>query len=200
MLGKDNLYLVLGGRLAAIGGSQFQSISDLSLVGIYDDFAKAEAVWRGRAQATVDDALMRFQIVALQNFMTPTDSVADFLKLNPVSEGLRVRADQSVTDCCQLMMSLRVGAALVLDADDKPLGIFSERDVVRLVVTAPHGWRQATVADYMIAPVTSVRETDLLVDALTTMRDGKFRHLPVLDGEGRLSRVISVRDFAFEAV
>jgi len=197
MFGKQSLYLVLGGHLKEIGGSEFSDLADLVLVGIFDSFQKAEQEWRARSQASVDDAAMCYRVVALHNIISPGDSVAEFLSTHSVSTGLRVSPDVSVTDVCRQMVQGRVSAAFITD-DDRPIGIFTERDVVRLVVEAPHGWREEPIRNYMTTAVQTVDEDDLLIDALHTMQKGHFRHLPVTDAKGRLKHVISIRDFAFK--
>lgn len=197
MFGKQSLYLVLGGRLAQIGGSEFENLSDLELVGVFDSFAAAEARWRGKSQASVDDAAMCYRVVALHNIISPTDTVAEFLSTHAIGTGLRVAGDVTVTDVCRQMVQQRVAAAFIVE-NDKPVGIFSERDLVRLVVEAPHGWREQPVRDFMTPKPISVREDDLLINALTEMQKGHFRHMPIIDKNGLLKHVISIRDFAFK--
>lgn len=197
MFGKQSLYLVLGGRLETIGGSEFENLSKLDLVGIYDSFDAAERSWRGKSQASVDDAAMCYRVVALHNIISPTDTVLEFLETHNVSEGLRVGEDVTVTEVCRQMVSQRVAAAFVT-RDHVPIGIFTERDLVRLVVEAPHGWREQPVREYMTPQPMTVSEDDLLIEALSKMQAGHFRHMPIVDKSGKLKRVISIRDFAFK--
>lgn len=197
MFGKQSLYLVLGGHLLNIGGSEFEKLDELQLVGVFDSFGAAEACWRGKSQATVDDAAMCYRVVALHNIISPTDTVADFLDTHNIGSGLRITGDVTVTEACRQMVKQRVAAAFIVE-NDNLLGIFSERDLVRLVVEAPHGWREQAVRDYMTPKPITVKEDDLLINALTEMQKGHFRHMPVVDKAGRLKHVISIRDFAFK--
>ncbi len=197
MFGKQSLYLVLGGHLQEIGGSEFTDLADVHLVGIFPSFERAEAEWRARSQASVDDAAMCYRVVALHNIISPGDTVSEFLATHQVSEGLRVSDDTSVTEVCRQMAQGRVSAAFVTEKG-QAVGIFTERDLVRLVVEAPHGWREEPIRNYMTTGVQSVQEDDLLIDALHVMQNGHFRHLPVTDGHGALKHVISIRDFAFK--
>lgn len=65
------LHLVFGGELESLDGVTFRDIKDLDIVGIYPNYASAEAAWRGKAQQTVDNAHMRYFIVHLHRFLDP---------------------------------------------------------------------------------------------------------------------------------
>ncbi|MDX7953690.1 DUF4170 domain-containing protein [Lichenihabitans sp. Uapishka_5] len=65
------LHLVFGGELARLDGTAFRDPSALQVVGIYPDFASAQTAWRGAAQASVDNAMMRFFIVHLHRYLDP---------------------------------------------------------------------------------------------------------------------------------
>ena len=68
---KQLLHLVFGGELESIGGSTFRDPSALDIVGVYPNYAAAERAWRGKAQQTVDNAMMRYFIVHLHRFLDP---------------------------------------------------------------------------------------------------------------------------------
>jgi hypothetical protein len=69
--GRQLLHLVFGGRLAALDSDRFEDVSALDIVGIYPNYAKALEAWKGRAQRTVDDAMMRYYIVHLHRLLEP---------------------------------------------------------------------------------------------------------------------------------
>ena len=54
------LHLVFGGELKSTGENEFKDLSKLDIVGMYPNFAEAKAAWLGKAQATVDNAQMRY--------------------------------------------------------------------------------------------------------------------------------------------
>ena len=62
----QELYLVFGGRVADPQRSEFADVSALDVRGIFPTYEKAFEIWRGAAQATVDDALMKYVIVRLR--------------------------------------------------------------------------------------------------------------------------------------
>lgn len=65
------LHLVFGGELVRLDGTEFRDPAKLDIVGLYPDFASAQAAWRGAAQASVDNAMMRYFIVHLHRYLDP---------------------------------------------------------------------------------------------------------------------------------
>jgi len=68
---KQLLHLVFGGELAKLGGTEFRNLDDLDIVGIFPDYRSAESAWKAKAQATVDNAHMRYFIVHLHRLLDP---------------------------------------------------------------------------------------------------------------------------------
>lgn len=68
---RQLLHIVFGGELESIGSTQFKDPAALDVVGIFPNYAAAEKAWRGKAQATVDNAMMRYFIVHLHRFLDP---------------------------------------------------------------------------------------------------------------------------------
>ncbi|HEV2558960.1 MAG TPA: DUF4170 domain-containing protein [Microvirga sp.] len=68
---KQLLHLVFGGELTHLDGVDFRDIANLDIVGIYPNYAAAHAAWKGKAQATVDNAQMRYFIVHLHRLLDP---------------------------------------------------------------------------------------------------------------------------------
>jgi hypothetical protein len=66
-----NLHLVFGGRVANPQGTDFIEPEKLDVVGIFPDYASAEAAWRANAQRTVDDATMKYVVVHLHRLLEP---------------------------------------------------------------------------------------------------------------------------------
>ncbi len=73
-------------------------------------------------------------------------------------------------------------------------GIFSERDYARKVVLQGKFSRETVVREIMTGEVVSVRPDQSIQDCMALMTQGRFRHLPVLDEEGRLKGLISIGD------
>lgn len=66
------LHLVLGGELTNIDSLQFKDLDQVEIVGLYPSYAAAHAVWRAKAQQTVDNAQMRYFIVHLHRLLDPS--------------------------------------------------------------------------------------------------------------------------------
>jgi hypothetical protein len=65
------LHLVFGGELTDIDGHEFRDLSKLDIVGVYPNYATAQAAWKAKAQATVDNAQMRYFVVHLHRLLEP---------------------------------------------------------------------------------------------------------------------------------
>ena len=70
------LHLVFGGELADTTGTEFVDLEELDIVGIFPNYAEAEKAWRSRAQATVDNAQMRYFIVHMHRLLDPKDAAS----------------------------------------------------------------------------------------------------------------------------
>jgi hypothetical protein len=72
---KQLLHLVFGGELTSISGTEFKDLSAIDIVGIFPNYREAQAAWKAKAQATVDNAQTRYFIVHLHRLLDPsTDS------------------------------------------------------------------------------------------------------------------------------
>jgi hypothetical protein len=68
---KQLLHLVFGGELKKLSGIEFRDLENLDIVGVFPDYKSAETAWRAKAQATVDNAHMRYFIVHLHRLLDP---------------------------------------------------------------------------------------------------------------------------------
>jgi hypothetical protein len=68
---KQLLHLVLGGELEDLTEITFKDLDKVDIVGVYPNYAAAHAVWRQKAQLTVDNAEMRYFIVHLHRLLDP---------------------------------------------------------------------------------------------------------------------------------
>jgi hypothetical protein len=65
------LHLVFGGELTATDQIEFKDVSKLDVVGIYPNYKAAYDAWRAKAQASVDNAQMRYFVVHIHRLMEP---------------------------------------------------------------------------------------------------------------------------------
>ena len=68
---KQLLHLVFGGELKKLDSLEFRDLDQLDIVGIFPDYKSAETAWRAKAQATVDNAHMRYFVVHLHRLVEP---------------------------------------------------------------------------------------------------------------------------------
>jgi hypothetical protein len=70
---KQLLHFVFGGELKRTEDIEFKDLGKLDFVGMYPNYAEAEKAWRGKAQATVDNAQMRYFVVHVHRLMDPDE-------------------------------------------------------------------------------------------------------------------------------
>ena len=68
---RQLLHIVIGGELKELGGVEFRDLSKVEVVGAFPSYAEARKAWKARAQATVDNALMRFFIIHAHRLIDP---------------------------------------------------------------------------------------------------------------------------------
>ena len=72
MADKQLLHLVIGGELKSlVGPAEFKDLAKVDIVGAYPNYKSALAAWRGKAQQTVDNALMRYFIIHAHKLLDP---------------------------------------------------------------------------------------------------------------------------------
>ena len=105
----------------------------------------------------------------------------------------RVAPTATIAEVAQLLSRRRIGAALVLDSADQVLGIVSERDIVGALTE--HGARtlERTAAQLMTRDLHIANPSTTVAQAMEMMTVGRFRHLPVMEGE-RLVGIVSIGD------
>jgi CBS domain-containing protein len=99
----------------------------------------------------------------------------------------------TVLDAVRLMTDKRVGAALIID-DGRPAGIFTERDLMTKVVAQGKDPARVRVGEVMTSPVVPVRVDADVDDALHLMLQRHIRHLPLVDLEGKVVGMLSIRN------
>ena len=72
---KQLLHLVFGGELTALDSIVVQDLSKLDIVGIFPNYRAAHAAWRAAAQASVDNAHIRYFVVHIHRLLEPDDTI-----------------------------------------------------------------------------------------------------------------------------
>lgn len=102
-------------------------------------------------------------------------------------------ADMVVREAAQLMKARRIGAIMVIE-NGVLGGIFTERDALNRVVAESRDASTTTLAEVMTRNPQSISPDVSFNAALQLMHDGRFRHVPVVEANGRPLGMISVRD------
>ena len=107
------------------------------------------------------------------------------------AQTITVRPEQTIGEGLALLARHNIGALIVVEGD-RPVGILSERDIVREVARREDVVAR-TVAELMTRDVITGQPQDDLQSVAHTMTEKRVRHLPVVD-QGRLVGVVSIGD------
>lgn len=122
---------------------------------------------------------------AVSEIMSPKDIVA-----------LKVVSFSSALDAIKLMIKNKVGSVAVVDIDRKPIGIVTERDILKKVTASNKSPKDIAVQDIMSFPVITIKAYDSIETAAAVMAKNNIKRLIVLEQDGSLAGVLSVSDIA----
>ena len=100
----------------------------------------------------------------------------------------------TIAEAAKLLTERRIGALVVRDGGGRLSGIISERDLVHAIALAGAAALSATVTDHMTPEPETCGESDSVESLMEAMTHGRFRHVPVLDGDEQLCGMISIGD------
>ena len=104
------------------------------------------------------------------------------------------RTDECVWTAAERMHQRGVGALVVLNEVREPIGILTDRDLVERVLAKRLDPDETHVGRIMTPRPMTIYEGGSVEAALTIMRDGHFRRLPVVDHEGKLTGLLCLDD------
>lgn len=99
----------------------------------------------------------------------------------------------TVADAIQEMMHNDVGATAVVDENGVVAGIFTERDVMRKIAMSQRKPNEIPVREAMTTPVVMATREISPAEALAVMVEAHHRHLPIVDDNGKLLGMLSIR-------
>jgi CBS domain-containing protein len=112
---------------------------------------------------------------------------------NKGGQPVTVPEASTVGSAIRTMNEHRVGSVMVQGPDGEPIGILTERDVVRLYAQGEGDFETMLVKDWMTTDITTGQPDDSVSEILAIMTVRRFRHLPVIE-ETRMVGVISLGD------
>jgi len=105
---------------------------------------------------------------------------------------LTVEAGDTLRDAATGMMERGVGSAVVV-TDDQPVGLITDRDALRVIARGENP-DVVTAGECVLKKLKTVTPSLEVVEAARIMREQGFRHLVVVDEDGALDGVFSMRD------
>jgi CBS domain-containing protein len=119
--------------------------------------------------------------------------LSDRVKLFEGLSTLSVSPSIPVREVLRLMVDNKVGCVMVVD-QGQTVGIFTERDALLKLGEDPAEWSAKPISDFMTQNVQSLPPTAKIAFAVHRMDQGGYRHVPVMDENGKPVGVFSVRD------
>jgi CBS domain-containing protein len=110
-------------------------------------------------------------------------------------EPLTLPPEATVREACRSMRDRRVGAVLVTEDDRRLTGIFTGRDAVHRVLAEGKSAARTRLSEVMTRDPTTMAPGKTAIEALRLMQDGRYRHLPIVDG-GKVVGIVSRYDFS----
>jgi CBS domain-containing protein len=109
-------------------------------------------------------------------------------------EVITIAPDDTVYNAVKLMDEKGIGSLLILDEAGKLAGLFSERDCFRKVILEEKPSKDVKIGDVMTSKVIYVSPDNTVDECMSLMTEKRFRHLPVIDAEGKILGIISSGD------
>ena len=119
--------------------------------------------------------------------------VKSIMKSKEIAEVVTIGPEAAIEAAAQLLSKHGIGTVVVSSDQTTPLGILSERDIVRQLAKSGSVCLQHKVEDYMTREVVTCVQDSNAEDALAKMTEGRFRHMPVVEN-GVLIGIISLGD------
>lgn len=102
--------------------------------------------------------------------------------------------DKTVADAVSILVEHEIGALVVVDGDGKPVGMFTERDVLKCWTRkGDRHFKDIKVSEVMTTNLIIVEADDDLCYVTTIMIKNRIRHLPILE-KNKLVAMLSIRD------
>lgn len=98
-----------------------------------------------------------------------------------------------LAEVISLLSQRNIGSVIIVD-ENKPIGIFTERDYLRKIAEHNLDLQTEVVGKYMTARPTCVQMNTKIMNVMALMRIGRFRHVIVIKDNGNLQSVISMKD------
>jgi len=119
--------------------------------------------------------------------------IEDFLKLNKNRQIWTISKDQSVMEALILISEKNIGAIIIVDNNNFPIGIFSERDYARKIILKGKSSKETLLDEVMTKELITVTRDYKIEQCMEIMNEKRIRHLPVLENK-KIVGIISIGD------
>ena len=117
----------------------------------------------------------------------------DFLEQNKDREICSISKEQSVKQALILMSEKNIGAIIIVDNNNFPIGIFSERDYARKIILKGKNSKDTLLEEVMTKELITVTRNYKIDQCMKIMTEKRIRHLPVLENN-KIIGIISIGD------
>jgi CBS domain-containing protein len=117
----------------------------------------------------------------------------DFLRINENRKIWTILKDQSVMQALILMSEKNIGAIIIVDNNNFPIGIFSERDYARKIILKGKSSKDTLLDEVMTKKLITVTRDYKIDQCMEIMNEKRIRHLPVLENK-KIAGIISIGD------
>ena len=107
-----------------------------------------------------------------------------------------IKRSLSALDIAKLMVKNKVGSVVLVDAGGKPVGIVTERDLLKKISASNKPAKSIAVKSIMSSPVITIRAYDSIETSAAVMAKHRIKRLVVVEQDGSPSGVLSVTDIA----
>lgn len=119
--------------------------------------------------------------------------ISDIPEFKDKKHVLIISKDSKIIDCVKKMSKNNYGSIIIVEKK-KPVGIFTERDLLNKVVAKNIDPNKHTVEKVMTKNLSTAKSEDQISTTLRRMSQGHFRHMPIIDADGNINGIISQGD------
>jgi CBS domain-containing protein len=112
---------------------------------------------------------------------------------------ITIEPTATIAAAAALLTEKRIGALVIVGAGGRVAGILSERDIVHTLARRGRQALDEPLSQAMTREVATCGPDDEITSLMERMTDGKFRHMPVIDG-GKLAGIVSIGDIVKQRV
>ncbi|WP_136442586.1 CBS domain-containing protein [Pacificoceanicola onchidii] len=130
-----------------------------------------------------DDEQKSTQSQSLQTNLSAAEATVGHVLDSKGGDIIWISPTDTIQHAVEVLRDNRIGALLVKNDDGSVAGILSERDIVRRLADTPGTTLPQSINEIMVTEVQTATRSESLVTVLRRMSDGRFRHMPVMDGD-----------------